>query len=154
MAWDILLLIPGQIELQLLVPLSPGYFNSEQYRDSHISTCLIKTHVIYLYCVYGHCASYGYLLFVYRYSLFIYLCSLSIVIINLFHALFDFHSSCCSTFVLLRLFCFSLFIVHCSKEKLFILILDCIPGISILRTTSSMWVNKYHTADCTDFVLV
>ncbi len=47
-----------------------------------------------------------------------------------------------------------LFFVHCSKEKNSILILECVSGISILCTTSSMRVNKHHTADCTDFVLV
>jgi hypothetical protein len=55
----------------------------------------------------------------------------------------------CSLLILL----FSLFVMHSSKRKESILILDCVPGISILHTTSSMRVNK-HTADCTDFVLV
>jgi hypothetical protein len=39
-----------------------------QNRDGHISTCLIKTLVIYIYCAYM-------LVPVIRYSLFIYLCS-------------------------------------------------------------------------------
>jgi hypothetical protein len=44
---------------------------------------------------------------------------------------------CCSIyFIVVQLsfnsFAVSLFIVHCSKEKYSILILDCIPGISIL----------------------
>jgi hypothetical protein len=100
------------------------------------------------------CASYCYSLFVYHYLLFIYLCLLFIIVIHLFRSLFDFSFTLCSTFVLIWFFCFPLFIVHCSKEKSSILILDCIPGILILRTTSSMQANKHHTADCTDFVLV
>jgi hypothetical protein len=53
---------------------------------------------------------------------------------------------------------------YCSKEKDLILILDCVPGISILLINNctccsripspSMHVNKHHTSDCTDFVLV
>ncbi len=64
-----------------------------------------------------------------------------------------FYSFCCSI-LFSSILLLSLFIVHCSKEKSLILILDCIPGILILRTTLSMQVNKHHTADCTDFVLV
>jgi hypothetical protein len=52
-----------------------------------------------------------------------------------------------------------LFFVRCSKEKRF----NSDPGLCSryfdplqvnLRTTSSMQVNKHHTADCTDFFLV
>jgi hypothetical protein len=66
----------------------------------------------------------------------------------------------CSIFIsfFVRLF----FLIHCSKETDSILILDCISGISIpldvkccTRIPSpSMQVNKHHTSDCTDFVLV
>jgi hypothetical protein len=105
-----------------------------------------------IYSLFVHCYS----LFVYSYSLFIYSCSLFIIVVHLF-------CSCSISFICVRL----LFFVHCSKEKRFnlILILDCIPGISILvinnctrcscsSTPSSMQVNKHHTAYCTDFVLV
>jgi hypothetical protein len=108
--------------------------------------------MIYLYCVYVHCASY--LCTVIRY--FFYLCLLFIVIIHLFCSLFNFLSLYCLTFVLLRLFCFSLFIVHCSKEKRF----NSDPGPysryfdPAYNIIYSMRVNKHPTADCTDFVLV
>ncbi len=69
----------------------------------------------------------------YLLSFFIYFCSCPILIYSLFN------------------FC-SLFIVQKRKDS--ILILDCVLGISILCTTTSMRVNKHHTADCTDFVLV
>ncbi len=64
-----------------------------------------------------------------------------------------FHPRCCSILFLFDSFVSS-FIVHCSKEKTSIQILDCVPGIMIRHTTSSMRVNKHHTADCTNFVLV
>ncbi len=77
-----------------------------------------------------------------------------IVIIHLFCSLFNFSFAqlfyFCSTLILLL----SFFIVHCSKKKDSILTLDCVPGISILHTTSSMRVNKHHKADSIDFVLV
>ena len=124
-----------------------------QCQDGHISTCLIKTLVNYLCCAYFALCQ---LFICYRYSLpvFIYLCSLFIIDIILFCSLFDFSSTLLFDFVLLRSFCFSSFFVYCSKEKSSILILDCVPGILLLRTTSFMQVDKHHTADCTDFVLV
>ncbi len=87
-----------------------------------------------------------------------YCCSLfshchSVILI----VVFDFHS------FFVQLFCF---IVHCSKEKDSSLTLDCIPGILIpfnhctcctccTRIPSpSMIVNKHHTSDCINFVLV
>jgi hypothetical protein len=80
--------------------------------------------------------------------------SLFIVVVHLFCSLFD-----------LSLRCLALFFVHSSKRKDSILILDCIPGILILlinnctrcscsSTSSSMQVNKHHTANCTDFVWI
>jgi hypothetical protein len=112
---------------RVVIISSQGYFNSVQYRDGHISTCSIKTIVIYFYCVYC--------VFSYRYSLFIYCCfiinrccSFILFMPNSIHSLFDF----CSFFIV-------------QKRKDSILILDCIPGISILRTTSSMLVNKSYS---------
>jgi hypothetical protein len=121
---------------------------------------LIKTLVNYFYCVYcalcqlsiSICSS----LLVICLSLFViylfvlvdcYCCSFILFIVQLFiHSVVRF----CSSSILLL----SLFVVHCSKEKSSILILDCVPGILILHTTSFMQVSKHHTADCTDFVLV
>ncbi len=53
---------------------------------------------------------------------------LLLVVVRLFCSLFDFH-----LFFIQLLFSFDslLFIVHCSKEKDSILILDHVPGISI-----------------------
>jgi hypothetical protein len=132
----------------------PCNFQQNQPKEMAIGlNGLIKTLVNYLYCAY--CAlchlSIRYLFIVVRY-LFIcahyYHCrSFILFIVWLFiHSVVRF----CSSLIPLL----SLFIVHCSQEKNSILILDCIPVISILRTTSSMRVNKHHTADCTDFVLV
>ncbi len=95
------------------------------------------------------CASY--LFIIIRYYLFVlvicYCCSFILFIVRLFiHLVVQF----CYSSILL----FSSFILHCSKEKSSILILDCVLGISILHTTSSIRVNKHHTADSTDFVLV
>jgi hypothetical protein len=127
-----------------------------QCRNDHISTFSIKTLVI----IYIVCNVYVQLIVFIIY----YCCSLFIVVVHLFCSLFDLHSFFCSTSIL----CFS-FVVHCSKEKDSILILDCSPGISIplyvkylfnhctccTRIPSpSMQVNKHHTSDCTDFVLV
>ncbi len=58
--------------------------HSVQYRDGHISTCSIKTLVIYLYCAY--CALCQFL-----YSLFINCCSLLIIVVHLFCSLLDSH---------------------------------------------------------------
>ncbi len=65
---------------------------------------------------------------------------------------FDF----CSVFHSMRLFCSIQF--HCSvfmfTSKYSVLILDCIPGISIPLNIIIKQVNKHHTTDCTVFVLV
>jgi hypothetical protein len=89
---------------------------------------------------------------------------------SLFCVLFDFsvHSFVQLLFSFESLlFIYSLF--HCTKEKDSILILDSIPGISILLHVKylstivpavqeipslSIQVNKHHTSGCTDFVLV
>jgi hypothetical protein len=94
-------------------------------------------------------------------ALFYYCCSLFIIVVCLFSSLFNFHSlfDFCSRSILL-LFIHSLFVVQKRKDS--ILILGCIPGILIplymkccTRIPSpSMQVNKHHTSDCTDFVLV
>ncbi len=64
-------------------------------------------------------------------ALFYYCCSLFIIVVHLFCSLFDFRSLFCSTFVSFDSYAFHSFVVHCSKEKDSILILDCIPGILI-----------------------
>jgi hypothetical protein len=133
-----------------------------QCQDCHISTCFNKdTRKLFMLCIlcfvpviYSYL--FIYLLFVYCYLLFIYWCSLFIIVVHLFCSLFDFSFTLLFDFVRFRsssIPLLSLFIVHCSKEKNSILILDCIPGISILNTTSSMRVNKHQTAEGTDFVL-
>jgi hypothetical protein len=77
--------------------------------------------------------------------------------------LFDFHSMLfifCTTFVRL-FFPFDSLLFNCSllmRKKYSMLILDCIPGISIPlyvkypSSSPSMQVNKHHTSDCTIFV--
>ncbi len=94
------------------------------------------------------CASYLFIIICYYLFVLVicYCCSFILFIVRLFIHLVPF----CYSSILL----FSSFILHCSKEKSSILILDCVPGISILHTTSSIRVNKHHTADSTDFVLV
>ncbi len=91
-----------------------------QYRDGHISTCLIKTLVIY-FCAYCACASY---IFIIITHFFIYLYSLFVIVVHLFCSLFD--SFC---FVVRFHFINSFvlpFVVHCFKEKSSILILNCV----------------------------
>ncbi len=104
--------------------------------------CLVPVIICYLFI----CARYSLLSFTY----FIH-CS-------------TFYPHCCSILFFFNSF---VFIIHFAllKRESSILILDCIPGISILlinnctccscsSTPSSMQVNKHHTADCTNFVLV
>ncbi len=120
-----------------------------QYQDSHISTCLIKT-VIYLYCAYYACASYIFViftriyLFVLCYSLlsFIYFVHCSIFILF-----------CCSTSFLIG--SLLLFVVHCLKREKCNSDPELCSGIPIpLLFNTIIRVNKHHTADSTDFVLV
>ncbi len=103
-------------------------FNSVQYRNSHISTCFNKdTRDLFMLCILCLCRLY----IRYRYSLIIYLCSLFVVVVHLFCSLFDSLFVLLFDFIFHRFFCFySLFIV------------------------SKIRVNKHHTADSTDFVLV
>jgi hypothetical protein len=115
-------------------------FNSMQFLDGHISTYFNNdSRELLMLCIILMCQ-------LYRVDLIIVVC--------LFYSLFDFCSFYCSIFVSFDSFAF---IYSLFKE---ILNLDCIPGISILlyhcpRTpSSSMQVNKHHTSDCTDFVLV
>ncbi len=78
-----------------------------QYRDGHISTCFIKTLVIYSYCAYYALCQLSNSLFFYRYLLFIYLCSLLIIVFHLF-------CSCLSSFIFFLNFS-SLFVVQKKK---------------------------------------
>jgi hypothetical protein len=112
-------------------------FNKDTHDYSYLCMCQLIVFIIY-YC-----------------------CLLFIVVVHLFCSLFDLHLFFVRH-LFFQFFAFHLFVVHCSKEKDSILILDCIPGISIplyvkccTRITSpSMQVNKHHTSDCTDLVLV
>jgi hypothetical protein len=75
---------------------------------------------------------------------------LSCIIVQfIVHLLFDSHA----VFIQWDYFVQFDFIVHfsCSPSKYSVLILDCIPGISIPLNIIIKQVNKYHTAD---FVLV
>ncbi len=105
-----------------------------QYWDGHTSTYSIKTLVIYLYCAYcaraSYCVCYLFIVACYLSLPFIYFVHCSILI----YSLFD--------------FCF---IVCCSKEKDSILILDCIPGISImlyLLINNCTIVQEHHHHLC------
>jgi hypothetical protein len=101
-----------------------------QFRDGHISTCLIKTLVIYLCCAYCACASYN---------------SLSLLVIYLFvlrYSLLSFiYFVYCSTFI----FCFVVrfffidSLVRCSlqKEKKCHFDPELCSGISIRCTRST-----------------
>jgi hypothetical protein len=66
----------------------------------------------------------------------VFMCQLNrvlfIIVVCYFVRCSTFTSFFCSTFVLIRFLAFHLFVVHCSKEKDSILILDCTPGILIL----------------------
>jgi hypothetical protein len=113
-----------------------------QYRDGHISTYIIKTLVIYLCCAYCACASYifiiatPYFLFVLRYLLlsFIY-----------FALLFDFIIIDSFAFIRCSLFKRE----KCNSDP------ELCSGISIpLLLNIIIRINKHHTADSTDFVLV
>jgi hypothetical protein len=121
-----------------------------QYRGGHISTCFNKdTRDLFMLCILCLCQ-----LFIhYRYSLF-YLCSLFIIVVHLVCSLFDFSFTLSFNFILLRFFCF---IVALFKREKINSDPGLYSGISILLfqyTTSSIRVNKHHTADSTDFVLV
>jgi hypothetical protein len=129
-----------------------------QCRDCHISTCLIKTLMSYLCCAYcALCHLSIHYLFVVVCYLFICACysllSFILFIVRLLRPHYCLILFFCDSFAFIILYVWF-------KENRFnsILILDCIPGISILLinncTTSSMQVNKHHTAECTDFVLV
>jgi hypothetical protein len=87
-----------------------------QYQDGHISTCFNKkVLVIYVYCT-DACASQS------LFMIYLFVLSYSLLIVHLFCSLFDY------------LFCFrSRQFFDCSlfKRKRTILILDCVPGISI-----------------------
>ncbi len=92
---------------------------------------------------------------IYYLLLFIYRCCSFILFVVQFPFVL------CSTFVLIQFFAFHFSLL---KRRDSVLILDCIPGISILLFNNctcctripspSMQVNKHHTSDCTDFVLV
>jgi hypothetical protein len=111
--------------------------------------------VNYLYCAY--CAlcqlSICYLFIVICYLfivicyLFFIICCLSICALSFIYFVFNFSFTLLFDFCSPSILLLSLFIVHGSKEKNSILILDCIPGILMLRTSSSMRVKKHHTAD-------
>ncbi len=123
-----------------------------QYRDGHISTCLIKTLVIYLCCGYCACASYLFII-VTRYYLFVLRIRYCRSFI-LFCSLFDYLFVLLFYFISHRFFCF----IHCSlfKREKYNSDPELCSDILILHTcsTSSIQVNKHHTADSTDFVLV
>ncbi len=77
------------------------------------------------------CASY------HIHYLFIVACYLSLLLIYFVH--------CSILIYFLFDFCF---IVHCSKEKDSILILDCIPGILILLINNCTGVQEYNHHPC------
>jgi hypothetical protein len=123
-----------------------------QYQDSHISTCSIKkTLVIFIHCT-DACASYPLLI------IYLFVLSYSLLIVHLFCSLFDY------------LFCFhfidSLLILFereknnsdpelCSGISILLPVQEPVVPVQVyLYTTSSLQVNKHHTADSTDFVLV
>jgi hypothetical protein len=125
-----------------------------QFLDGHISTFSIKTLVIYLCCAEIHVPVKSWIILL--------LLLVTIIVVRLFVHCSTFIHSFVRLFVLFDSFAFHSFVVHCSKEKDSILILDCIPSLSIplyvkccTRIPSpSMQVNKHHTSDCTNFVLV
>ncbi len=78
---------------------------------------------------------------------------LSFIIVRfIVHLFVDFHA----VFYSMRLFCSIRFCcsVSSSPSKYSVLILDCIPGISILLNIIIKQVNTHHASDCTVFVLV
>ncbi len=115
-------------------------FNPLQVLGSHIST-FFKWH------------SWFYFVFVYsdRCRLLLYTIVWFIVHL-LFDLLFDFCSVLHSMkfFYSIRFYC----LVSCSPSKYSVLILDCIPGISIPLNIIIRQVKRHLTADCTVFVLV
>ncbi len=125
-----------------------------QYWDVHISTCFNKdTCELFILCIVpvNHLLALLVLFFCSRYSLlsFMYFVHCSIL---LFILLFN--------FILLWFFCFFVRCAFFEREN-FSSDPELCSGISIplpvqvnLHTTPSIWVNKHHTADSTDFVLV
>jgi hypothetical protein len=97
-----------------------------QYRDVHISTCLIKTLVIHLYC-----ARASYLFVIVTRYLFIF-ASLFVIVIHSFCLLFDYLFVLRSDFIFQRFFAF----IHCSPFKRENNNSDpeLCSGISIMRT--------------------
>jgi hypothetical protein len=101
------------------------FFNPVQCLDGHISTCFNKdTRDLFMLCIMLMCQYY----------------CVDLLLFDLFCSLFDFSFTFCSTFHLpfvRLLFSFNSFAFHCSlfvvqKKKDSILILDFIPGFSIL----------------------
>jgi hypothetical protein len=124
-----------------------------QYQDGHISTCFNqKILVIYIYCIYA-CASWS--LFV----IYLLVISHSLLIVHLFCSLFNY----LFCFHFHRFFAYLVF----KREKnnsdpepcsgISIPLTEEVPRCTCYLfkyTTPSFRVNKHHTADSTDFVLV
>jgi hypothetical protein len=81
-----------------------------QYWDGHISTCLIKTLMIYLYCAYCACASYIFVII----TRYLFICALLfIIVVHLFCSLFRLFICKLFDFIFLQFFAF----IYCSLSK-------------------------------------
>ncbi len=81
-----------------------------------------------------------------------------IIVVRLFCSLLDFSVHLLYDFVSFNYFAFHLFIVRCSKDSdpgLYSSFLDpVVREVPVQVPSSSMQVDKHHTSDCTDFVLI
>ncbi len=102
--------------------------------DGHISTCFNKdTRDLFILCIVIVC-QFSCIVLLLLFNLFgvvrLFIRLLFIFFVRLlFHSIILFDST---------------FIVHCSLEKYSILILDCIPGISIPTASKSESINIIH----------
>ncbi len=125
------------------------FFNSMWCLDSHISTYFNEdTCDLFMLCIVLMCQ----------------LHRVDFIIVARFCSLFDLSFVFCSTFVFIGFFWFLLFIVQREKIQFWSWIVFQVfrshctwsTGSTIVQEVplSSMQVNKHHTSDCTDFVLV
>ncbi len=108
-----------------------------QYRDGHISTCLIKTLGIYLYC--------AYMLVPVIHSLSLFVIYSFVLVYSLLSFIYFVH---CSTIYSFVVFIPYQFFVCCSREKITILILNCVQIFFFFFFLYIFWVFVYIVYLC------
>jgi hypothetical protein len=101
---------------------------------SHFNLFNRDTRDLFILCIVLMCRLYR--------VVFYYCCSISLLLFVYFVRCSTFPFICCSTFVSFDSFAFHCSLLRCSKRKDSILILDCIPDISILLYP--LYKNYHH----------